>query len=304
MERLPEILPTLPARSLNHVEFTSFEEVNAEPGKKYFKAGSKEDPWMIVVAKKEGEWRGRAIAVKHRQVASNRVPVTVKTEQGDVGFLNIHLPRRYTLNETGNQTAEWRDMRVMKPKLVVMGDFSETFTCRGLHTPQPEFQSCCSGWRSSAWRRRRNKSTRHPTTPSTRNCNPADSTTSSPGAPCQFNEGGSGNSDTLFAVTTTGSSSTSSEGSRHIGRQNKGTICDMDRDSSKHPRKLRTLSKQSQSPIATTRGYKESPLLKRMRRQALRARPGPEASMMWKQVWKQRGNEKNQWQRDTLQAVL
>ena len=186
---------------------------------------------MIVVAKKEGAWRGRAIAVKHRQVASNRVPVTVKTEQGDVGFLNIHLPRRYTLNETGNQTAE----------LVVMGDFSETFTRRGLHAPQPEFQSCCSGWRSSAWRRRRNKSTRHPTTPLTHNCQPADSTTSSPGAPCQFNEGGSGNSDTYCSQTTTGSSSTSSEGSGHLGRQNKGTICDMDRDSSKHPRKLRTL---------------------------------------------------------------
>ena len=46
-----------------------------------------------------------------------------------MGVLNVHLPPKATLTETGKQLDTWGNMRIVKEQaLVVMGDFNETLT--------------------------------------------------------------------------------------------------------------------------------------------------------------------------------
>ena len=95
--RLPEILEAMPALGLAHVELVAFQEVNMEAGIHYGKAGSKGREWLIVAGK--SEWRGRATAVrrtlgivKHRQLGSNGLGLSVATSKQHLGVFNVRLP--------------------------------------------------------------------------------------------------------------------------------------------------------------------------------------------------------------------
>ena len=62
MERLPHILGSLIGCGIKDVVV----EVNMNAGVHYLKAGPGDDGWLIVAGKEEGEWRGRATAVRRR----------------------------------------------------------------------------------------------------------------------------------------------------------------------------------------------------------------------------------------------
>ena len=87
-----------------------------------------------MAGKQEGEWRGRATAVRrqfgvvaHCQTQPNGLGVCVATAGGRVGVLNLHLPPKATL--TGKQLTTWESMYAAKEKtLMIMGDFNETLT--------------------------------------------------------------------------------------------------------------------------------------------------------------------------------
>ena len=77
----------------------AFQEMSMEPEIHYLNAGSRSDPWLIVAAKRDGEWRARAIAVRkeygvvaHGQVGENGMSVCVTGPGRRVGILNVHLP--------------------------------------------------------------------------------------------------------------------------------------------------------------------------------------------------------------------
>ena len=133
-ERLPEILQALPLLGLKQVDVVAFQEVNMDPGIHYGKAGRGDAEWVLVAGKEEGEWRGRATAVRkrlgiirHRQTAPNGFGISISTAAGKVGVLNVHLPPKFTLNETGKEVEEWKNMFAAKESsFAVLGDFNET----------------------------------------------------------------------------------------------------------------------------------------------------------------------------------
>ena len=64
MDRLPDILATLGIMGIGDVAIVAFQEVNMQEGIHYLKAGPTTDEWLIVAGKQQGEWRGRATAVR------------------------------------------------------------------------------------------------------------------------------------------------------------------------------------------------------------------------------------------------
>ena len=99
-EKLTEILDTLPGLGLGEVGLVAFQEVNMDPGVHYGKEEKGSDEWIVAAGKQDGEWRGRAIAVKkqvgvirRRKVGRNGLGLTVATAEGHVGILNVHLPQ-------------------------------------------------------------------------------------------------------------------------------------------------------------------------------------------------------------------
>ena len=57
-------------------------------------------------------------------------------------------------------------------------------------------------------------------------------------------------------------------------------------------------------PRTSYRTYRESPQVKHLRRRAKQTRDGQQARVPWKQMWRLRAQEKEQWQRNLLSAVL
>ena len=137
MDRLPEVVSTMPALGLADVQLIAFQEVNVDKGIHYLKAEVSGIKWTIGAAKEEGEWRGRATAVrrwgviKHRQLSNNGLGICGYTPAGDVGVLNVDLPPRFTLNETGKQLDEWgRTHAMTEPKVILLGTSTRPFPTR------------------------------------------------------------------------------------------------------------------------------------------------------------------------------
>ena len=95
-ERLSEILDT-PGLGLGDVSLVAFQEVNMGPGVHYKKAGKGNDEWIVVAGKQDGEWRGRAIAVKK--------------QLGVIRHRQVGRTPKYTLSETGKQLEDWKTLQ-------------------------------------------------------------------------------------------------------------------------------------------------------------------------------------------------
>ena len=57
-------------------------------------------------------------------------------------------------------------------------------------------------------------------------------------------------------------------------------------------------------PKRNSSTYKESDELRQMRRRARQVGRSPEAKVLWKQVWKQKKKEREEWEKGTLAKVL
>ena len=69
--------------------------------------------------------------IKHRQLSNNGLGICGYTPAGDVGVLNVDLPPRFTLNETGKQLDEWGRTYAMKePKVILLKPSTRPFPTR------------------------------------------------------------------------------------------------------------------------------------------------------------------------------
>ena len=134
-DRMTEMVDLLPALGLGQVEVLALQEVSCPPGITELTAGKGQHRWHLVAGKESTEWRGRMIAIResfgkivHKEMAANGIGVTVRTLGGKIGVLNVHLPPKATLPDTGKQTTVWADMQAMKhTKAILLGDLNETF---------------------------------------------------------------------------------------------------------------------------------------------------------------------------------
>ena len=91
--------------------------------------------WHLVAGKRSSEWRGRMIAVcenlgkiVHKELSQDALGITVKTASSKLGVLNVHLPPKATLPETGQHMAVWENTQALKqPCRILLGDLNETF---------------------------------------------------------------------------------------------------------------------------------------------------------------------------------
>ena len=133
-DRMTEMVELLPALGLGHVEVLAMQEVSCPPRIMEVQAGKGKGRWRIVAGKKTTEWRGRMIAVReslgrviHKELEDDALKITIKTADGKLGVLNVHLPPKATLSDTGRRTTAWSNMRsVRQPSKMVMGDLNET----------------------------------------------------------------------------------------------------------------------------------------------------------------------------------
>ena len=320
-EKLAEILETLPGLGLGEVGLVAFQEVNMDPGVHYGKAGKGNDEWVVVAGKQDGEWRGRAIAVKkqvgvirHRQVGRNGLGLTVATVEGPVGILNVHLPPKYTLNDTGKQLEDWKTMQAAKEhRLVVLGDLNETFT-RAAETDASGYAhrtargALITQWFEDMDVEAPPQQTHVPSYhPYNRLHQPRrldyvvvrELRYAGNGRVVEIRNVAASDHDAVVVPILTG---------RPV-RAGKA-------DSAHGPKQLKerkTVQSILQSLPATAdwghqiqqaacvivekrknyRGYKESPALKQLRRQAMQTTPRAEARELWKQVWKVRKQERD-----------
>ena len=135
-ERLTEMVDLLPALGLGRVEVLALQEVSCPPGITELTTGKGQHRWHLVAGKESTEWRGRMIAIResmgkivHKEMKANCLGVTIRALGEKVGVLNVHLPPKATLSDTGKQTTLWADMQAMKhAKAILLRDLNETFT--------------------------------------------------------------------------------------------------------------------------------------------------------------------------------
>ena len=58
--------------------------------------------------------RARLGKVAHKELGEHAMGVCVRTGKGKIGILNVHLPPKATVAETGAYTAEWGNMQAIR----------------------------------------------------------------------------------------------------------------------------------------------------------------------------------------------
>ena len=334
MERLPDILNSL-SSLLGDVVVVAFQEVNMNAGVHYLKAGTVTDPWLIVAGKLEGEWRGRATAVRrqfgvvaHCQTQANGLAVCVAAEKGKVGILNLHLPPKATLTETGKQLTMWGEMHAAKEKaLMILGDFNETLT-REKEMDEMSRRTA-RGALLTQWFHTLDMSA------------PPQQTN----MPSYFPYNQAHRPRRLDYVLVRGIASTQGGGVHPIRQMavsdHEGVSVAIlmtggqlggDRRSIKQPRHgpkelkpqeeiqqalreatrrkggpqqaIQQVANAITRPKRNNRTYKESQEVRQLRKRAKQAREGQQARSLWKQMWRPRAKEKEACQRELLRAVL
>ena len=303
-----------------------------DPGVHYGKTGNGSEEWIVVAGKQDGEWRGRAIAVKkqlgvirHRQVGRNGLGVTLATAEGHVGVLNVHLPPKYTLNDTGKQLEDWKTMQAAKEhRLVVLGDLSETFTraeetdAKGL-THRTARGALITQWFEDIEVEAPPQQIHVPS------CHPYNRLHqprrldyvmlrklryAGEGRVVEIRNVAASDHDAVMVPILTGRPAPAGKvDSAHGPKQLKeGRVVQSILRNLPATADWGHQIKQAARAIAENRknyrGYRESSALKRLRRQAMQATPRAEARELWKQVWNVRRQERDGWQKGLLEAAL
>ena len=305
MERLPDILGSLIGCGVRDVVVVAFQEVNMSAGVHYLKAGPGDDGWLIVAGKNEGEWRGRATAIRRR--------------------FGVVAHRQ---TETGKQLTTWESMCAAKEKaLMIMGDFNETLTreresdeithrtARGallvhwfhvldMNAPPQQIGMPSYYPYNQAHRPRRLDYVL------VRGVDSA--------------EGGEVHPIRQMAASDLEGVSVAILGARKQPRAD----CGASMQPRHGPKELKPQTKLEQAlretprcrgdpqqaiqqmanditqPRRNYRAFRESREIKQLRVQAKQARDGQQARILWKQTWRLRAKEKEAWQRELLTAVL
>ena len=135
VDRLEETVAMMSALGISKVEVVALQEVSCPEGITDLVHGRGEERWHIVAGERKEEWRGRMIAIKatvgrivQKEIGTHALGVSVKTEAGKVGVLNVHLPPKATVPETGEHMALWERMQALRqPRRIFAGDLNETF---------------------------------------------------------------------------------------------------------------------------------------------------------------------------------
>ena len=102
-------------------EIVALQEISCPEGITELIHGRGEDRWRIVAGKRKEEWRGRMIAVRatlgkivQKEVGARALGVTISTGAGKLGILNVHLPPKATVPETGTYMALWERTHALR----------------------------------------------------------------------------------------------------------------------------------------------------------------------------------------------
>ena len=270
--------------------------------------------------------------IVHREVAADALGVTVKTARGKMGVLNVHLPPKATLLETGQRTASWADLQSMKHhSRIFMVDLNETFvraevgrnewstlqhkTARGAmllqwlseQEMQPPSQDISTP-------------TYHPYNPYNHLHQPrrldyiffAGILEGSTGRVHQIRHLASSDHDAVTACMhiTLRPAQRVPPTTMHGAKQLKGEEAvkqALEQSKSWRGDRLRDLKRAALTITEAKKNpfrYVESRDIKQLRAAAMRQRHTPKARALWKEVWKRKKEHKEQWQRELLQEVL
>ena len=124
----------MPMERLEEAEIVALQEVSCPEGITEMTHGRGEDRWHIVVGRRKEEWSGRMIAVKatlgkivQKEIGTHALGVCVRTGDDKVGILNVHLPPKATVPETGAYVALWERMHALRQtRKILAGDLNET----------------------------------------------------------------------------------------------------------------------------------------------------------------------------------
>ena len=337
-DKITEMIGLLPMLGLGRVGVLAMQEVSCPQGMVESTTGKGKERWHIVAGKREAEWRGRVIAVKesvgrivHKELAQDALGVTVKTSQGKVGVLNVHLPPKATVADAGQRMENWSATQALRQSSqIFLGDLNETFvqasvgreewsvlqhkTARGamllqwlsehdLHPPTQELTTPTYFPYNQLHRPRRLDYIFY-----------AGIAEGSPGAVHQLRHLASSDHDAVVAhlrlKTNAGNHIRSRPTEMHGSKQLKpGDVVEAQVRGSRlwkgdRIRELQQLAASITQPRQNPFRYVESKEIKQLRARAVRQRRTPEARSLWKEVWKRKKQHRDQWHRDLLQEVL
>ena len=338
MDRLAEMIDLLPELGLGRVGILAMQEVSCPPGMVDRTTGQGKVKWRIVAGKKETEWRGRMIAVKesvgkilHKELAQDALGVTVKTNQGKVGVLNVHLPPKATMADTGQRMENWSSSHALRqPNKILLGDLNETFvqatvgreawstlqrkTARGamllqwlgehdMYPPSQDLAQPTYFPYNQLHRPRRLDYIFY-----------AGIKESSPGGVHPLRHLASSDHDAVAARLKLATNPRGqarrrpgeAHGAKQLGAEEivDARIKDSRQWKGDKVRELQQLAASITQPRRNPFRYVESREIKQLRARAMSHRRTPEARALWKEVWKRKKQHKDQWHRDLLQEVL
>ena len=338
MDRLEETVMLMPALGLGKVEVVAFQEVSCPVGITELTCGQGEDRWHLFAGKQKEEWRGRMIAVKsqfgkiaHKELGEHAIGVCIRRGKGKIGILNVHLPPKATLVETGAYAAAWGDMQASRQQAkILMGDLNETFQpAEGGRQPEDALRhKTARGGLLLQWLSDRDMRapeqemaipTYHPYNPlhQPRRLDyifTAEIEEVGPGKVHQLRHLVSSDHDALtlgISVTVEGVEdkvrlADVGHGARHLRGQEE--VQKMMQQGTKwkgdNLRSLQQVARNITEPKKSPFRYQESKEIKQLRRRAMQQRHTPEARALWKEVWKKKKLHKAEWEREILQEVL
>ena len=337
-DRITEMVELLPALGLGGVEILAMQEVSCAPGLTEVWAGKGKERWHVVAGKRPTEWRGRMIAVReslgkvlHKELADDALGVVVKAAGEKLGILNVHLPPKATLSDTGRRTAEWGGMRSMKqPGKMVLGDLNETLV--RARVSREEWSTLqhktARGAMLLQWLSEQGMQapSQEMSTPAYHPYNLlhqprrldyvffAEIQAGKPGKVHQLRHLASSDHDAVTASMTVTMERQRTPRHRppaqHGARQLKAeeivqqTLTRSKTWKGDRLRDLQTVARQITETRKNPFRYVESKEIRAMRAEAMRLRDTPEARALWKQVWRRKKQHKDQWNRELLQEVL
>ena len=337
-DRLAEMVELLPALGLGRVGVIAMQEVSCPPGMMEVIAGKGRERWHIVAGKRTTEWRGRMIAVKeslgkivHKELAEDALGITVKTSQGKLGVLNVHLPPKATLADTGRRLQNWSDTRALRqPSQILLGDFNETFVRATVSREEWSTlqHKTVRGALLLQWISERDMQppAQDIMAPSYHPYNRLHQprrldyiffvgiTEGQPGAVHRLRHLAASDHDAVTAHFRVRISSRpparNQSATSHGARQLKSPeLVEQQMQASKTWKGDRlgalqklavAITKPRQNPFR----YVESREIKQLRAEAVRRKHTPEARALWKEVWNKKRQHREQWHRDLLQEVL
>ena len=328
----------MPAIGLGQVEVIAFQEVSCPVGITELTRGKGRDRWRIVAGKGKGEWRGRMVAVHARlgkvvgkELGDDWLGVCVQTAEGKMGVLDVHLPPKATIAETGARVTSWTGVQAVKQtRKILLGDLNETFVLEESIRLQEDLlkHKTARGaillqWLSDMKMHAPRQDIADPTYhPYNRMRQPrrldyvftANLHQEPEGRVHRLRHLVSSDHDALTVCVRiqreekgTGiERSAPSHGARQLKGEEEVKELLRESRSWRGDRldQLQRVAKSVTEPRRNPLKYVESREIKQLRSRATRQRHTPEARVLWKQLWKLKKLRKAAWEREMLQEVL